>query len=338
MKDHSVLLIEDNEDLRLNTAEILELAGYKVRSASDGKSGVELILEEAPDIIVCDIMMPVLDGFGVLHAVRKHEALKNIPFIFLTAKSERPDIRKGMESGAEDYLTKPFEPVELLKAIEIQLQKSAASIVREKEESSEFKADAFDPQTFHKKHVLFEEGNRPQFLYCIRSGKVRMFKTHPDGKELTTRLLGDGDYVGLEDVIEDTLYATNAEVLEESVIHLIPLTEFRAAIRKDLRFAFEIISRMSREMVHQQDRSIALAYDSLRMKVASALLEWQSRFGEEGKDVIIQISREQLASLAGTATESAIRVLADFKVEKIIEIQQGDIIIKDIQKLRKIVA
>ena len=120
-----LLLIEDNKEIRENTAEILELAGYNVRSAENGKLGVEQALKERPDLIICDIMMPVLDGYGVLHLLNKNPELTGIPFIFLTAKSERGDFRKGMEMGADDYITKPFSDIELLSAIESRLKKTS---------------------------------------------------------------------------------------------------------------------------------------------------------------------------------------------------------------------
>src|SRR5215207_10282851 len=120
----SILVIEDNKDIRENTAEILDLAGYKTFTAENGKKGVDIAIREKPDVIVCDIMMPELDGYGVLHLVRKNVETQNIPFIFLTAKSERGDFRKGMEMGADDYVTKPFEDIELLNAIEVRLKKA----------------------------------------------------------------------------------------------------------------------------------------------------------------------------------------------------------------------
>ncbi len=118
-----ILLVEDNNEIRENTGEILELASYQVATASNGKEGYEMALKETPDLIICDIMMPVLDGYGLLHLINKNETLKSIPFIFLTAKTERNDFRKGMEMGADDYITKPFTDIELLNAIESRLQK-----------------------------------------------------------------------------------------------------------------------------------------------------------------------------------------------------------------------
>src|ERR671912_165534 len=116
-----ILIIEDNEEVRENTSEILELSNYKVFTAENGKIGVEIAKKEKPDLIVCDIMMPVLDGYGVLHLLGKNEETSGIPFIFLTAKTERGDLRKGMEMGADDYITKPFDEIELLNAIEVRL-------------------------------------------------------------------------------------------------------------------------------------------------------------------------------------------------------------------------
>src|SRR5690349_12040541 len=120
-----ILLIEDNNEVRENTTEILQLAGYDVVTASNGKIGVELAQKENPDLIICDIMMPELDGYGVLHILSKKPETARIPFIFLTAKTEKSDVRKGMALGADDYLTKPFDDTDLLNAIEARLRKSA---------------------------------------------------------------------------------------------------------------------------------------------------------------------------------------------------------------------
>src|SRR6186997_501115 len=118
-----LLLIEDNDDIRSNTAEILELSNYKVIVAENGKIGIEKALEHLPDLIICDIMMPVLDGYGVLHAIHKNDSIRNVPFIFLSAKSEKNDFRRGMELGADDYITKPFNGTELLDAVDRRLKK-----------------------------------------------------------------------------------------------------------------------------------------------------------------------------------------------------------------------
>jgi CheY-like chemotaxis protein len=118
-----VLLIEDNQDVRENTAEILELENYNVITAENGKIGIEKALKHIPDIIICDIMMPELDGYGVFEILSTTRKTASIPFIYLTSKSEKAEIRKGMNLGADDYLTKPFEENELLGAVTSRLKK-----------------------------------------------------------------------------------------------------------------------------------------------------------------------------------------------------------------------
>src|SRR5687767_1870683 len=192
---NSILVIDDNVAIRENTAEILELAGYKTFTAENGKKGVDLALKEKPTIIVCDIMMPELDGYGVLHLLRKNPETQNIPFIFLTAKTERSDFRKGMEMGADDYISKPFDDVELLNAIETRLKKleildnkysssqaGVTQFIKDVKDSGLMTrlADQYEVETFHKKQTLYQEGKRPRFLYYLVKGKVKSFKSHPD--------------------------------------------------------------------------------------------------------------------------------------------------------------
>lgn len=116
-----ILLIEDNLHVRENTTEILELAGYKVITACNGNEGVKLAENNIPDLIICDIMMPELDGYGVLNILKKNAATATIPFIFLSAKEENTDFQKSR--GADAYLTKPFDDINLLGTIEVCLKK-----------------------------------------------------------------------------------------------------------------------------------------------------------------------------------------------------------------------
>ena len=119
----NILIIEDNIDVRENTADLLELANYKVATAENGKIGVEMVKKLQPDVILCDIMMPELDGYGVLQKLSENAKTASIPFIFLTAKTEKFEQQKGMNLGADYYLTKPFNEHELLTSIETILKK-----------------------------------------------------------------------------------------------------------------------------------------------------------------------------------------------------------------------
>jgi signal transduction histidine kinase len=118
-----ILVIEDEHSLRRDIIEMLTFEGHEVVGAENGVMGVEQALAHAPDLILCDIMMPELDGYGVLAALRRHEATAAVPFVFLTARTDKIDLRQGMEQGADDYLTKPFTITELLKSVESRLRR-----------------------------------------------------------------------------------------------------------------------------------------------------------------------------------------------------------------------
>ena len=346
---NSILVIDDNADIRDNTAEILELAGYKTFTAENGKQGVEIALKEKPTVIVCDIMMPELDGYGVLHLLRKNAGTQNIPFIFLTAKTERSDFRKGMEMGADDYITKPFDDIELLNAIEIRLKKAAildsgyassqqgvAQFIKDVKDSGLLKqlSDQYDVETYPKKQTLYQEGKRPRYLYYLSKGKVKAFKPHPDGKEYITDLFTQGDFIGYAALISDKNYDDSTVVLEEAEIMQIPKDDFLQMIYSDITIATKFIRIITQNVKEKEERLLNLAYSSLRKRVAKALADICAKFNTIEQNKPIEISREDIAQYVGTATESLIRTLSDFKAEKLIEIKEGKITIPNPEKLK----
>ncbi|MGE5658527.1 MAG: response regulator [Actinomycetota bacterium] len=121
-----ILVIEDEAAIRSNILEILEFSNYEAIGAENGSTGIQAAQESQPDLIICDIMMPDIDGYTVLTELRQNQATAIIPFIFLTAKTDRDDFRLGMELGADDYISKPCTPTELLSAITVRLEKQAA--------------------------------------------------------------------------------------------------------------------------------------------------------------------------------------------------------------------
>ena len=119
-----ILVIEDEPQMRKNILTILVMEGFDALGAENGRLGLEMIQTHQPDLILCDVMMPELDGYAVLKALRADPATAEIPFVFLTAKGERGDFRAGMNLGADDYLTKPVVLDDLLKAIHVRLKTS----------------------------------------------------------------------------------------------------------------------------------------------------------------------------------------------------------------------
>jgi DNA-binding response OmpR family regulator len=346
-----ILLIEDNRDVRENIVEILELAAYKVFAAENGKIGVDLAIRELPDLIICDIMMPELDGYGVLHLLNKNNVTSGIPFIFLTAKAERTDYRKGMEMGADDYLTKPFDDIELLNAIEIRLKKAAAmkSSVAGKEGLDEFlrnaqtnsniklTSDEREVIEYKKKHIIYAHAQRPSYLYFIVKGKVKTFRINEDGKELITGIYTDNEFFGYTPLLEETVYHDNAEVLEDATVMLIPKSDFLQLVSSDMQTAKRFIKLLSSNLSEREEKLIQLAYNSLRKRVADGLIMVYEKYRKNEKDSPkIALSREDLAQVVGTATESLIRTLSDFKSEKLIDIVDGKIHILSEQKLKSL--
>jgi DNA-binding NarL/FixJ family response regulator len=126
-----ILVIEDESEMRRNLLTILKLEQFQALGAENGRAGVELARKEIPDLILCDVMMPELDGHGVLQALRNEAATARIPFIFLTAKGEKRDVRDGMNLGADDYLTKPVAKSDLLNAITARLARAAQQVTNE---------------------------------------------------------------------------------------------------------------------------------------------------------------------------------------------------------------
>lgn len=346
-----ILVIEDNNDIRENTAEILELAGYGAYTAENGKKGVEMAIKEQPDIIICDIMMPELDGYGVLHLLRKNENTQHIPLIFLTAKTERGDYRKGMEMGADDYITKPFEEIELLNAIEVRLKKMEqfnrsyahspsgfAQFLQDVKDSGriEHLSERYDTRELERKQMLYSQGNRPKFVYYVTKGKIKTFRLHEDGKEYITNLYGPGDFIGYAAILKEINYDDSATVLEEGEVMQIPKDEFLQMLHTDPAVASRFIHIMTQHVKENEERLMNLAYSSLRKRVAKAVVDIIDKFGLKERTSPIEISREDLAQYVGTATESLIRTLSDFKAEKLISIESGKILVNNVDKLRNL--
>ena len=119
-----ILIVEDEPEMRRNIATLLRYYDFEPIEADNGRTGVALAQREKPDLVLCDVMMPELDGPGVLQALQQDPEMATIPFIFLTAKGEKDDLRNGMELGADDYLTKPVANADLVRVIETRLRRS----------------------------------------------------------------------------------------------------------------------------------------------------------------------------------------------------------------------
>ncbi|TLP74269.1 response regulator [Maribacter sp. ACAM166] len=342
-----ILIIEDNKDVRENMGDMLELANYEVATAENGKKGIEKVSQFHPDIIVCDIMMPQLDGYGVLEALGKNKATAGIPFVFLTAKSEKGDMRKGMNLGADDYLTKPFEEYELLDAVACRLRKNEflrKDFSKDIEGINKFFTDAFDylnletiskdyrPKAYNKKDFIFMEGDAAYTLYFVERGTIKTYKSTDAGKEFVTGIHKAGDFMGQLSLLSNSeTYLESATAMESAVVYSIPKTDFTHLMYGNREVSNKFMNLISNNLKEIQEQLVDMAYASVRQRVAKVILNFHSkRIIKDTLNEGIDIAREDFAGLIGTATETAIRTLSDFKKEGLITLgNRRSIIIVD---------
>jgi len=347
-----LLLIEDDVILRENTAELLELSDFEVITAPNGKIGIELAKHQLPDIVVCDIMMPEVDGYGVLEALAQDVATRYIPFIFLSAKTERKDVRKGMDMGADDYITKPFTEDELISAIDSRLAKVA--ILREERERLQ-KDDNLESHdelhtlndlknffddnglqlSFGKGEIIYEEGHPSNNIYLIGKGAVKCYRFDEQGKELTTALYTEDDLFGYTSFVQNIPYQETAVAINSLVVSAISKDQLKDVLNNNHKVTLELIQLLTDDLDNIKDQLLQMAYSSVNKKTASTILKFAEKLNCH-PDEPIKISRSDLASTAGIATESLIRTLSAFKKSGLIDIEGRTIKILNLQELRKI--
>lgn len=346
-----ILLIEDNPEMAENISSILELAQYDVLCAKNGKQGVAMAQQKQPDLILCDIMMPELDGYGVLHILHQDPVTANIPFVFLSAKADKSEVREGMNLGADDYLTKPFDTTDLLKIIETRLKKSDS--LKNQYNANDFNYNSLFSEAkeqkaidnllasrgrriFRKKEFVYVESQTPTEVFYLQRGEVKTYKVNYDGKELITGIHNRGDFFGYASVLEEHPYHENAEVIEEAEVVMVPRQEFLQVVYSSKDLARRFIKGISKKLAEAEDRLVDLAYQSVRQRVAGSLLKLQVIMAAFHKTPHITICRKDLSSIVGTATESLNRTLADFKDEGLIEITDEGIRITNQPKLERL--
>jgi CRP-like cAMP-binding protein len=291
--------------------------------------------------------MPKLDGYGVLHLLSKDDRTAGIPFIFVTAKSERNDLRKGMEMGADDYLSKPFEDTELYSAVEARLKKSSHKKNNTVQQPDKFRqfieqagkhiklktlTEGLESDIFKTRDIIFRSGDFPHFIYFIDRGKVKTFRTNEDGKEFIVNLYKSGDFFGYQAIFEDRAYMKNAEALEKSHIYKIPKDQFLGLINKNQEVAAKLIQVISKTLTEKEAELVHIAYDSVRKRVALKLLE----IVPDSDDNVASISRTDFAAIIGTSTETLVRTLTELKNLKIISTDGQDITLLDKKKLSEL--
>ncbi|WPV70326.1 cyclic nucleotide-binding domain-containing protein [Chitinophaga sp. LS1] len=347
----TILVIDDNKTNNENLVEILEFAGYNVIVSEHGRQGLLVAETSQPDLILCDLSFSILDGFVVLQMLSRNQFCCRIPFVFLTSRTEREDIRIGMDLGADDYITRPFDPSELLSSIECQIRKGNSTglsglnglnkIVQEittppVESDFPLKVLARDRVVnfFKKKQVIYHQGGYPSCLYFILKGKVKTYILDEDGKEFITDLYVEGDFFGYASLLYQKRYVETAEAIMDVEVSVIPRNEFEGILSEDSSFRKQIMKLLAQDINEREKQLLKSAYDSLRKKTADALLILYGKYNQSGQcQVGIKFTRSNLAALVGVAKESMARTLAEFKDEHLIDVRNGAIFILDMDKM-----
>ena len=343
----TILLIEDHQVIRENTAELLQMAGYAVLTAENGELGVKLALATPPDLVICDIMMPVLDGYGVLQIFNQNARLAGVPFIFLTAKTERTEQRHGMALGADDYLTKPFVKAELLSAVQGRLHRfehlrpvpdlplADQPAAPDMSAPASSLADLNTGRKTHlirRKQIIYLAGDEPTRLYFVQRGRVKTVKTTESGKELILQLHGPGEFFGYLPLLRHTRHPESAVAVDETELLYVPAEEFMALQQRDAVVSRQLVQLLAGQVSGQAEHLLALAYSSIRRRVADALVQLHE---QAGPAAAIQLSRDDMAAMVGTAPESLSRTLTEFRQSGLIELSPNTIRVLQPDTLRR---
>lgn len=291
-----ILVIEDEEILRGEVVEWLTLEGYETFSAEDGVAGVEVALQHLPDVIVCDITMPRLDGHGVLLEMRSNPATANTAFIFVTARAAYDDVRQGMELGADDYLTKPFTRLQLLQAIQTRLEKKTA-------QAQTLQRDVEQWQQ------AFEEEREQRLL---KSKLVAMF-SHDFRNPLTTIMSANGLLRDYGDRLEESRRMTHFNRIDSAARQLLQMLDDMLVVARmesgSLKFTPEVMNMgecvgeivSEFQAIHQETHSLiyenqmtdaVLGDGRLLRQVMVNLLSNAIKYSPHGSEVRIHLERQ----------------------------------------------
>lgn len=279
-----ILVIEDEESIRENILELLEAENFQGIGATNGKIGIKMAIDQIPDLILCDMMMPEVDGHGVLKALRSEPLTATIPFIFLTAKADKSDIRTGMELGADDYITKPCTPQELLKAIAIRLERHKTISRQSQKTLDELRTNI----SMSLPHELRTPLNAILGFSELMLSEYKVFE-EPDILEMLGQINTSGHrlYRLIQNFLlyaELEIAATNPELLKE--MRNSEFSCIKSLITQKAQQQAKLVNRTDDLKLSLHDSSVAI--DSVKLaKIVEELLDNAFKFSLEGTPVLL---------------------------------------------------
>ncbi len=290
MKKNTILVIEDEEEIRKNLAIFLRFSDFQVFEAENGKQGIEMALEILPDLIISDVMMPIVDGFGVLKELQNRPETFDIPFLFLTAKYSNLDIREGMNLGADDYISKPFDFDEIIRSINKRLEKK-----NKKFNELQTKIESLQ---LNIKNAMPHEIRTPLNIIL---GLTDFLKTQYDNisKSELIEIL-DSIHSGakrMQNLFEKYLFFANLELLSNSYIERNNLKKFKTDYPDTL--IYDIIFEIAYREKRTDDLDIELESGTIKIqdyyliKIVGEIADNCMKFSEKGKKIIVKSKKEE---------------------------------------------
>lgn len=327
--NHTILVIDDMQDVRENIGELLELSGYHVVQASDGYEGIRKAKQHNPDLILCDIMMPGIDGYGVAEILGRQEETNHIPLIYLTAKAEPSDFKKGLQKGAIDYITKPFESDELIESISLRIrqhqhQKPADLgdvewqnwiAYLQSEHPLDDHGSPLSILTLSAEQTLFEQDDQALWVYFVQEGAIRWESTDAGGRTVCHHLSRPGDFLGWAPGFHLGAYSHTAIALSPSRVVRLSAKQLQETLlsKPGMALTWGQAQLQASQLVVED--MMGMLYGNARENVARVLL----RFAEfKGGQWTVNMPRETLAKSIGIAYETVIRTLSQFKAEGLV--------------------
>ncbi|MDB5014075.1 MAG: Transcriptional regulator [Daejeonella sp.] len=318
---NTILIIEDNDTIRLNTATFLEKANYKVLQAANGKTGLKMA-QKFPDLIICDIMMPKMNGYSLLYMLNKNPAIANIPFLFLTSKYESD---KTKSSNTDILLSINYLLENRVKDLTIKSKclKSIEKLLNEIDNNNGVKASSsFKLISYKKKEIIYYEGTQSGGIYLILKGHIKTLNLSTDGKEIFTGIYGREEFLGTRAVLTNESFFETAETMDETTVCFIPSEKINQLINFSKNSREKLIKLLSQNIPGEEDKLTLLTKNAVRTRMAGVLLRLATPTQETNFGV--KISDQHLASLMGIPVETVNLTLKDFKSEGIIKENSDD--------------
>ncbi|MFZ4263801.1 response regulator [Sphingobacterium sp. HJSM2_6] len=344
----NILIIESDETLLNKYSDILKLSGYNVISTHNSQKGIELAMNILPSLILCNISIPDLHGFEVLSILLNNPLTSSIPFVFLNSTSSNEVVKKGLELGADDFITKPFQSNQLIRSVEARINKAKNQKWKSLPINESYNITSNFDKGFEelfeliskskirhlkKKQTLFYESDYSQWIYLLVEGSIKTYKLTNDGRQLITGLYTSKSFIGVGTLFLEEPLTESAEAVKNTSVYFLLKSDISELLNKHVQLNKYFMILLSNFLQEKDEQLVELAYNSVRKKLAQVLIKL-SKTSVPIDD--IDISRDELAGLAGIANETVSRILTDFKEKGLIERNGSQIQILDYNGLLNI--